>query len=164
MRTANFDAHPGSDWGSEGDGSPVKSALRDHVRLRLLVGAHVLGGLLACGYSAIEGRIPFVLEDLPRRPPPGDQPQPSLLVGHLGGVLRGIQVDAAGRVDPGGRLLGDPPGHRGRRDEFSGMAAMASVGVAVALLTARNRGARLLRHPKPSDPPAPEGSASRSGA
>jgi hypothetical protein len=68
MSKDNFDVHSGSDWGSAGDGLPVKSPLLDDRRLRLLVCAHVLGGLLACGYSAIEGRILFVLEELPLVP------------------------------------------------------------------------------------------------
>src|SRR4051812_32815162 len=65
MRTAGFDPYSGLDRGTAGDGLPVMTALWDHMRPWLLVVALIVGGLLACGYSAIEGRIPFVLEYLP---------------------------------------------------------------------------------------------------
>ena len=129
MRKANLDAHPGSDWGSAGDGPPVKSALRDHVRLRLLVGAHVLGGLLACGYSAIEGRIPFVLEYLPL--------VPHLAINLSQACLLGAWA-AFSRAPGGCRLAGLIVGAVSLEillaagdndDEFTGMAALASVGV-----------------------------------
>ena len=157
MRKANLDAHPGSDWDPTGDGSPVKSPLRDHVRLRLLVGAHVLGGLLACGYSAVEGRIPFVLEYLPVVPHLAINLGQACLLGSWAAFSGASWWKRLAGLILGAVSLEILLAAGGGSAEFSGMAALVSVGVAGALLAARRRGARLLRIPKPPDPPASPG-------
>jgi hypothetical protein len=127
------------------------------VRLRLLVGAHIVVGLLACGYSAIEGRIPFVLEYLPVVPHLAINLSQACLSGcwvTLSGAswwkrLAGLFLGAVSLEILQAAGVGSA--------EFSGMAALVSVGVAGALLAARRRGARLLRIPKPPDPPASPG-------
>ena len=157
MKKANLDVHLGPDWGSEGDGPPVKAAVRGDVRLMLLVGAHVVVGLVASWYAAVEGRIPFTLEYLPLVPHLAINLSQACLLGHwaafsrLPGWVRlvGWVLGAVGLEF----LLGAGDEHH----EFTGMAALVSGAISLTLLAARHRRVQLLGHPKPSDPPAPRG-------
>jgi hypothetical protein len=156
MRTANLDAHPASDWGSEGDGLPVRLALLDDRRLRLLVGIHVLGGLLACWYAVIGGRIPFVLKYLHHVPHLALNPGQACLLGTwaaFSGAPRWVRL--AGLVV--GAVCLEILLVAGENNSLTGLAALASVGVSLPLLAARRQGARLLRLPRPPEPPASRG-------
>jgi hypothetical protein len=156
MRRANFDAHPGSAWSLAGDGPPVRSPLLDDRRIRLLVGIHVLGGLLAGWYAVIGGRFPFVLKGLHLVPHLALNPGQACLLGTwaaFSGAPRWVRL--AGLVV--GAFALESLLVAGESNALTGLATLASVGASLPLLAARRRGARLLWLPRPPDPPASPG-------